>query len=269
MIRLRSQKPNLPRKREPLNTKLDKRIAGYVTAAAGAGLLTLAVPAESEIVYTPCNVPMAQDVGLGPAMTQLDLNNDGIPDFQFTNYIYSTHGNGESYLKISPLQQGNEIWGARITGNRHVTAAALSEGLQVGSNANFRSYPQGIDMAYRGHNSISGAASGNWLKVETAFLGLKFVIGGQVHYGWALVKLTGPGQFLSGSIFGYAYETVPNQPIITGKTHGTKDETEGTGEVSPASIDPHHNKASLGLLATGAEGLRFWRTGVNASAATE
>ena len=55
---------------------------------------------------------------------------------------------------------------------------------------------------------------------------------------------------------GYAYETVPNKPIVTGKTKGPED--VNTAEPSPAALlapEP----ASLGLLAMGAPALSIWR----------
>jgi len=55
-------------------------------------------------------------------------------------------------------------------------------------------------------------------------LGLRFVVEGEVHYGWARlsVSLGHHRQYedVSGILTGYAYETVPNQPIVTGKTEG-------------------------------------------------
>ena len=44
---------------------------------------------------------------------------------------------------------------------------------------------------------------------------------------------------------GYAYETIPNKPIIAGKTHG-----KGVVTIEPGS---------LGALAAGANGLHRWR----------
>jgi hypothetical protein len=55
-------------------------------------------------------------------------------------------------------------------------------------------------------------------------LGLKFVIHGKIHYGWARVSVTLAHQRqyddVSGTLTGYAYETIPNKPIIAGKTKG-------------------------------------------------
>jgi len=88
---------------------------------------------------------------------------------------------------------------------------------------------------------------------------LKFVIDGDVHYGWALVKFPYPYAFLSGSIYGYAYESAPNRSILTGQTT----EDDQGAQQSDATVPHATSKASLGLLATGALGLPYWRSSGN------
>ena len=60
--------------------------------------------------------------------------------------------------------------------------------------------------------------------VRNRYLGLKFVIHGKVHYGWARLSVTlgHHRQYgdVSGTLTGYAYQTIPNKAIITGKTKG-------------------------------------------------
>jgi hypothetical protein len=60
--------------------------------------------------------------------------------------------------------------------------------------------------------------------VRNRYLGLKFVVHGKVHYGWARfsVTLAHHRQYddVSGTLTGYAYETVPNKPIIAGQITG-------------------------------------------------
>ena len=78
---------------------------------------------------------------------------------------------------------------------------------------------------------------GPWLHVKQAYLGLKFVIKGKKHFGWARVKLSISGQSITAILTGYAYETIPGKPIITGATKGTEEQA-----------------GSLGALAAGAGG---------------
>jgi hypothetical protein len=89
--------------------------------------------------------------------------------------------------------------------------------------------------------------TGPWADVQNRYLGLKFKIKGESHYGWARLNVQLNGGPITGTLTGYAYETIPNKPIIAGKTHG-KDE------------------ATLGHLATGASAIPAWR--VKPTAAT-
>ena len=90
---------------------------------------------------------------------------------------------------------------------------------------------------------------------------LKFVVDGEVHYGWARVKLVSPGGYASGSISGYAYETVPNQPIVTGQTGGTADGNKQVSQAKPDSARILESGAqTLGMLAMGTPATSVWRS---------
>jgi len=83
------------------------------------------------------------------------------------------------------------------------------------------------------------------------YLGLRFSIKGKIHYGWARlnVKVAEGSDFdITATLTGYAYETIPNKPIVAGKIKGT--------DVIEA-VEP----ASLGHLAQGSAELAAWRSG--------
>jgi hypothetical protein len=228
----------------PLGANIERRLLAYTTAA-GASLLSIALPANAEIVYTPSNIPMALPTGNHGVQTHLDLNNDGKPDFTFSLIysatIVSSRFRSERALLVGPDQKGNEMLDAPGANGFPPTAAAVPAGQKIGTQNNFaaNAYVMAIG-AYFGPNSIRD--SGSWRYVQTAYLGLKFLIDGQVHYGWARVKFPFPGGYELPSIYGYAYESSPNTPIVAGQTSGTAN--------TAASIAP----GSLGKLATGAAG---------------
>jgi hypothetical protein len=62
---------------------------------------------------------------------------------------------------------------------------------------------------------------------KQAYLGLKFTIKGQVHYGWARLGYISANHPAKAKLTGYAYETIPNKPIVAGKTHGRDEATLG------------------------------------------
>jgi hypothetical protein len=85
---------------------------------------------------------------------------------------------------------------------------------------------------------------GPWKGATNRYLGFRFKIKTGVHYGWARLNVACGNSTVTGTVTGYAYETVPNKPIITGKTKGADD----------ASAQP-----SLGHLARGAAGVSAGR----------
>jgi hypothetical protein len=240
---------NQRRPQAHLPNKLDRRLIAYSAAAtaAGVGLLVLSEPAEAKIVYTAANITIPADQSVS-----FDLNHDGIPDFGFYFYQYGAVrkplGYHEEGLAIDPSKTGNAIWSVQSS-KGDACAAALPPGVKVGPGADFQDKSLGL------WGSGGTAYSGPFVfcefgkRTRGAFLGLKFLISGQTHYGWAHVTVDGSRAVLNG----YAYETVPNQPITTGKTSGPVEVGESLPVEIPAQL------ATLGALARGSQGLDIWR----------
>ena len=90
---------------------------------------------------------------------------------------------------------------------------------------------------------------GPWKNKVSRYLGLRFMINGEAHYGWARVTATCFKGFCYGYLHGYAYETIPNQPLRAGykKRPLTKE-----GVPDPAGFsEPAPAPATLGHLAKG------------------
>ena len=238
-----------------LTPKLDSRLVAYATAAtaAGVGLLATSQAAEAKIVYTKADV-VINHLYSGVI---LDLNNDGVADFSFYYARYPGArvplGFHSSALNISPKQSGNGVWEVNevVNGFTDQCVAALPAKAKVGPGAPFvGSNP--IALWFSNGTAYETVKPGCFFKElhRGAFLGLKFMISGEVHYGWAHVTHSDVQD--SNTLDGYAYETVANQPIFTGKTSGTIAEVN-----SMQGLDPQ--PATLGMLAAGARGLEIWR----------
>ncbi len=247
MVRPNLQKGFRTRKRATaLKATLDKNLSAYATAAtaAGMGMLMSALPVEAKIVYTPSNIAIPVNAGT----ILLDLNNDGIPDFGFNNGYSFGGRRGEGYhagaVAVAPAQKNNAIW--EVTSHNVPCAAALPKGMRVGPKDPLVARSL-IMAASHGSFTNAGSAYGPWLKVQEAYIGVKFAIHGKAHYGWARIQWNGIGS--TEYITGYAYETIPNKPILTGKTKGPEDDI---GEPADTSSFP---TGGLGDLARGA--LRF------------
>jgi hypothetical protein len=183
--------------------------------AAGVGALCSGSAAEAKVVYTPANVKIVRNIGL----VLFDVNHDGIADFGLSNTRVVT-SRVHTFLGVAQLRQGNEIWGAYsfYSGSKVLCAAALPRGTKIGPTGHFQKDPSsGLPMAV---NNSRGEYC-PWLHVKQAYLGLKFVIKGETHFGWARVKLSGlTGRGATVILTGYAYETIPGKPIIAGAAGG-------------------------------------------------
>jgi hypothetical protein len=226
-----------------------------VTAACAAGvsMLACAPVAAAKIVYTPANSYILPNTTL-----KLDIAHSGSPEFLLSNtlFIGSFDRTGHGTLIVKAQNSANAVWG---TGTY---ASALPRGIRVGPDRHFQAGH--TKMAGSRFTGGTGGASftshGPWVDVAKRYLGLKFSINGKVHYGWARLSVTVTYQGTYAVLSGYAYETVPNTPIVTGNTKGTASDVSGSSRSIPASFSPsRHSPASLGLLAQGAGGLDIWR----------
>jgi probable HAF family extracellular repeat protein len=181
----------------------------------------LAMPAQARIVYTPVNVTLPTN-GYYP----IDLNHDGITDFHFQRYSGRCPlGPGNLYfLRVAPNLTGGGIVGTLYE------AAALQSGVQIDSSQSFYG---GNSLMYQKVTGCGGGTYGQWLYTYRLYLGLKFLIAGQVHYGWAQLSTHAGG---TDTLYGFAYETIPGMAIKTGQILDSPDEP-GIGPDSAESQD--------------------------------
>jgi len=199
----------------PLPVKTQKQLNAYALAASAAGVSVLALSgsAEAKIVYTPTHVVMNTSNDI---YHPLDLNNDGVKDFSFIAYHKTGMSSQFAILRCNPLAT-NDILGGK-------DEAALRTGIRVGTGVH---YPSHISMAHIGIFTDGSSIQGPWANggkgVKDRYLGLKFAINGKTHYGWARLNVKigyNIGVYIKATLTGYAYETIPNKAIITGKTKG-------------------------------------------------
>ena len=239
-----------------LPDNLSRRVSPYSMAAAAAGVsvLALAAPAQSEVVITKKTITFT---ALGPAAT-VDLNNDGIPDFEFDATSFAYHGASNGSLFTRPLAGGAVVGKPLVSGGRSY-ASALMRGARIAASEHFTTGSFTIIEGTRGSFSYSGTGKhssfGRWpLGTKNRYLGVKFLINGHTHYGWIRLSVNPDRREgeVSGTITAYAYETVPNKPIFAGVAANTK---SGAPRTNADLI----SQPSLGMLATGAEGISLWR----------
>jgi len=234
-----------------VSARLEKTLSAYAASAISAGvtLAALSPCAQAKIIYTSANT----EIPLNGGSVVLDLNHDGITDFSFSNATWAGPRSGGLLLGARPANESNAIWGRgqfgfSFAGFSGVFASALHAGFAIRPSKPYLQKSNRWLMGFYDRSLYVSRTSGQWLYTQDRYLGLKFVISGQTHYGWARLTVALPAvgyREIKATLTGYAYETIPNKPIIAGKTKG------------PDVIK--WEPATLGRLAQGASGISAWR----------
>jgi hypothetical protein len=254
--------------RQPINScekspsnHLHRQLGLYslAAAAAGVGIVALATPAASEVVVTQKTIPIPMS-SWGRDGVGISFANNGVDDLKL---ILSSYGGFGSTFKSLKVVDGGAGKGIMIGSSFPRYGLALAPGAKIGPTRNFQSARCGgshscysaVRLARLFYGTSSAAALGPWGGGhKTAYLGVKFVSNGQMHYGW--VRLTvnmAKGHKPSAAVTAYGYETEAGRSILAGATHGSTAETQ-----VPASSESQSGP-SLGMLAYGAEALPMWR----------
>ena len=102
---------------------------------------------------------------------------------------------------------------------------------------------------------------GHFANTNQRYLGLKFTINDQVHFGWvgfSRVTVTENGSLpvVNATLRGFAYETVPNKAIIAGQRNAQVSFVPDVAALSPVESE---SQPTLGCLALGWSGVSIWR----------
>jgi hypothetical protein len=228
-----------------ISESLHRRLNAYALAAsaAGVGVLALAQRAEARIVYTPKHVDCTY-------RCYVNLTGHQKEPFQ----LYSFHDNSGTSARWSALMvygrhSATSLGIVAYHAQRRRYAAALRAGVSVGPDKHMNVGP--LIMWSNFLDILGTYYYGAWANggkgVKNRYLGLVFNLGKAPHYGWArltTVHSYGRRAFHT-TLTGYAYETIPNKPIIAGKTKGP----------DVVTVQP----TTLGHLAAGASAIPAWR----------
>ena len=224
---------------ESINKSNWERMLGTYAVAGGAVMLTASDASAAPIVFSNQNVEIGKDETF-----DLDLNLDNTIDFSFRNSFIDNTGVKNDQRVLDLLVAPNNAYISQGGG-----VAQLGAGTTVGPTPpNKTAYSGDSDrLATVGGGGPKGP---NWTGVN-AFLGLRFDINGQLHFGWAELSVSnstdincaGPTGTMAcastATLLSWAYNDVAGESIVTG---------------AQADV-PVPEPASLSLLAMGAAAL--------------
>ena len=181
--------------------------------------------ANAQIVYT--DVIPDNKIDSTNIVYHLDLNNDGITDYNitYTTLTQSITCGGvfirTSYIiEVAPLDS-NEVGRDVISSNGFPTALLLNspidDTLFTWLNGGSRALAvKGWTCGGWNMNQLITYFACNFLNANSKYLALRLHVASQVYYGW--VRLSVASGVTNAIIFDYAYNSSPNQPILAGQT---------------------------------------------------
>jgi len=222
-----------------LSHGLQRNLGAYTAAASAAGVaaLALAPSAAAQVVYTPTDIRIGSQ-----GKIYVDFNNDGVVDLLIREVPCSV----ETFFPGNSLQAvPTRVDGGILDGLGGAQAMPL--GAPIGASNRF--YSPALTMAEQTNYAVY--YYGNWGFGPPAYLGIKFPINGETHYGWARMKVQYDYRHkdINVHLTGFAYETQPNVTIRAGDM-GDAGADAPSGTARSAKM-----KLSLGQLAAGAPGL--------------
>ncbi|SRR5579872_136306 len=255
MRRLAKSGPSSTRARAQLAVKIEQNLKTYALAASAAGVAVLAcnAPAEAAPVCKTVDALMVftATFGLSPA-------NQLVPALNLAQsyHTFSTHTS-------TGINRGfftRNVPGAQPVVTSNGLVAALASGANIGPGGQFGDgVSYGLIFTFiPDYGATTNHHRGNVEFGKTNFLGFKFLISGQAHYGWVslvstIVKRNSRTPHVNTEIVAYGYESTPNTAIAAGSCGTSSHATRVEGSHGAAET------ASIGALALGAQGIPAWR----------
>lgn len=181
-------------------TNFSKKLGQYV---AFAGVVAGVSEASGQIEYTDVTPDF---VGGNGTSVGLDLDDDNNFDFVIVGATAPAVG----------IYGYNSIAGNSFVGSApsYIYPFALNGGDVI--SAGQSTWFGGSDVGTLNYNNCySGIGGSNWCGVTDKYLGLRFQISGNTHYGWVLMDVSASGD--SFTLKSFAYNTVAGESILAGQ----------------------------------------------------
>jgi hypothetical protein len=180
------------------------------------------IESNGQIIYTDINPDAILFCNTQPACSSnynCDINNDGTNDLRFTSvfeYFGICSYQGFPLPKFHYTSSVVSVNADCFYGISNNYPAAVDSGLSIGNNYTWTSNSDTLLLYWaRIACSLGGSHQGNFYSVlHDKYLPVKIIISGQNYFGWVRVLINGGNAIIF--IKGYAYNSIPNQPITAG-----------------------------------------------------
>ena len=188
-------------------------------AAILSGMLFCGQAAHAAVIFVqPLQRIRLNNLSSASLDYNIDLNGDGIFDLQHDSSGSSSYlraWNGTRLLGLRQPFQGVSWYDSQpypLTTGVSIGVDSPALFPQYGELSGWQSHPMSTPGVASLHVRYNVGSSGSFLGIR-GYLGIEFLIDGQVHYGW--MDLDNYSYFQT-EIHGWAYETEPGKAILAG-----------------------------------------------------
>lgn len=148
---------------------------------------------------------------------EVDLNQDGIVDFEIIRYHHQSAGNSSNYLKIRALNSnkvGTGLYFSCFTNYFWNTSYIFNEGETLNCNSIIYKDTTVIIAYYSYTNGLGNCAYNSWDQLNNSFIGVELVIDGQSYYGWIRLNTNLLSHLYKIIVYDYGISSVSDSGII-------------------------------------------------------
>jgi hypothetical protein len=210
-------------------SSLKKKLAGY--SAMAATVIACSNNSDGQVVYTDVN---PDDTLIGTSQYLLDLNNDGIVDFRIRrtelevicHTARSVSVDGYGLNEVLALYPDNDHSAYPLKQNFLISENNI---LYLGTTSIYQLYWETNALLWRtsiwpcttntSGNTTYWTGQAHWPLAsmsEKRFLGLRLSVDNSIYYGWVRLSIDLNNTMVI--VKDYAYDSIPNEPILTGNS---------------------------------------------------
>lgn len=180
------------------------------------GFLTVLGSTNAQIIYTDlnpdCESTMDTSIGYADNLCPIDFDNNATVEYSFRWDTFDT-----SWYMHMPYGTNCEI---ALEGTATINNARFVKPLQFNEAIN-STLTWGVSSPepFIGVQEFF-TSNYNFLNLGDRYVGVKFKIGTNTHFGWVLINFQTVGTTRKIIVKSYAYNTSPNTQILAGQTNG-------------------------------------------------
>ncbi|PZR11019.1 MAG: hypothetical protein DI539_20900 [Flavobacterium psychrophilum] len=212
-----------------------------------AAVALMSIAATSQIVYTDItDVSATVEAPNVSEFVSIDFNNDGTEEY---NFRWDAFNGGMWFLHITfANNDDNQINRKEGSTSMETYVEPMNLNDAISSDSDWgNTYPEPF---------IGDSFDSNFQGLGDRYVGTKFTINGNVHYGWILVSFEDNFLF---TVKSYAYQSTPNTPLNAGETGNTA----GNANFDEDLIKMYPNPADDMIVLQGIEDLNIKSVTIN------